>query len=274
MLLPDYHIHTLYSPDSKMEPEEAICAAIASGITNICFTEHMDLGHHMESFNRVPDFERIEKSILQLRNIYPEINIGKGIEVEYIRDTAEQTAEILSGQNFDFVLLSTHCVDGIDCYLPESKRDRDKGTAYKRYLETVFDSVMDDNLTEYYDCISHIGYIAKCNHYEDNVFPYQLFPELFDKILSEIIKRGKGIEVNTSGINRAGHVLPHPSIIRRYRELGGRIITIGSDAHKSQNVGAYIKDAIDIITKAGFQEITLFKNREPNFVNITRTEVK
>ena len=269
MVLSDYHVHTLYSPDSKMEPEEAILAAIASGVTEICFTEHMDLGHHMESFNRVPDFERIEENISQLRKKYPEINIGKGIEVGYIRDTAKQTAEVLAEQNFDYVLLSTHCVDGIDCYVPESKRDRDKITAYKRYLETLYDSVMDDNLIEHYDCISHIGYIAKCNHYEDNTFPYQLFPELFDKILSEIIKRGKGIEVNTSGIDRAGHVLPHPEIIRRYRELGGRIITIGSDSHKPENVGAHIKDAIDIIAKAGFTEITLFKNREPNFVKIS-----
>jgi len=270
MVLPDYHVHTLFSPDSKMEPEEAILAARASGVTDICFTEHMDLGHHMESFNRIPDFERIENSISQLRKKYPEINIGKGIEVGYIPDTAKQTAAVLSGQTFDFVLLSAHCVDGIDCYLPESKRDRDKVTAYERYLETVYDSVMDDNLTECYDCISHIGYIAKCNHYEDNTFPHQLFPELFDKILREIIKRGKGIEVNTSGINRAGHMLPHPSIIRRYHELGGRIITIGSDAHKPQNVGAYIKDAIDIIAEAGFQEITLFKNREPSFISIKK----
>lgn len=274
MTLPDYHIHTLYSPDSKMEAEEAIRAAIESGITEICFTEHMDLGHHMESFNRIPDFERIEKTISLLREKYSDfnINIGKGIEVGYISDTAKRTATILSDQNFDFVLLSTHCVDGIDCYLPEAKRDRDKITAYKRYLETVYDSVMDENLTKHFDCVSHIGYIAKCNHYDDNSFPYQLFPELIDKILSEIIKKGKGIEVNTSGINRAGHVLPHPSIIRRYQELGGRIITIGSDAHNSRNVGAYIKDAIDIIAKAGFKEITLFKNREPNFVNISSSK--
>lgn len=268
MILPDYHVHTIYSPDSKMEPEEAILAAISSGVSEICFTEHMDLGHHMESFNRVPDFEKMEESVSWLREKYTEINIGKGIEVGYIPETAKRTAEVLAKQDFDYILLSTHCVDGIDCYLPESKRDRDKITAYRRYLETVYDSVTDDNLSEYYDCVSHIGYIAKCNHYEDNTFPYQLFPELFDKILKEIIKRGKGIEVNTSGINRAGHVLPHPSIIRRYHELGGRIITIGSDAHKSQNVGAYISDAIAIIAKAGFQEITLFKNREPNFIRI------
>lgn len=91
ILLPDSHVYPLYSPDSKMEQAEAICAAIASGVTNGCFTEHMDLGHYMESI------------------------------------------------------------------------------IYKRYLETVYDSIMDDNLTEYYDCVRHIGYIAKCNHYNSSL---------------------------------------------------------------------------------------------------------
>lgn len=268
MILPDYHIHTSYSPDSTMDPEEAVRAAMASGVTELCFTEHMDLGHHMEMYDRAPNFAGMEETISRLREKYPEIRIGKGIEAGYIPETAEQTAEILSGQKFDYVLLSTHCVDGMDCGVPESKRGQDKLTAYKRYLETVYASVTDDRLTEHYDCVSHIGYIAKGLHYEDNTFLYQMFPELFDKILLEIIKRGKGIEINTSGIDRGGHVLPHPSIIRRYRELGGRIITIGSDAHKSQNVGEYIKDAVNIISEAGFEEITLFKNREPSFVKI------
>lgn len=252
-----------------MEPDEAIRAAIASGVTEICFTEHMDLGHHVECYNQIPNFESMDKTISQLESKYPEINIRKGIEAGYISDTAKQTAEVLAEQKFDFVLLSTHCADGLDCGLPESKRGRDKITAYKSYLETVFDSVTDERLAEHYDCVSHIGYIAKGLHYEDNAFPYQLFPELFDKILIEIIKRGKGIEVNTSGIDRGGHVLPHPSIVRRYRELGGRIITIGSDAHRHQNVGVHIKEGIEIIAKAGFKEITLFKNRKPTFVDIT-----
>lgn len=270
MILPDYHIHTSYSPDSKMDSEEAVRAAMAKGVTDICFTEHMDLGHHMEMYDRAPDFVGMEETISRLKEKYPEINIGKGIEAGYIPETAEQTAKVLKEQRFDYVLLSTHCVEGMDCGVPESKRGQDKPTAYKRYLETVYASVTDDRLTEYYDCVSHIGYIAKGLHYEDNTFPYEMFPELFDMILSEIIKRGKGIEVNTSGIDRGGHVLPHPSIIRRYRELGGRMITIGSDAHRSQNVGAYIKDAVNIIAEAGFEEITLFKNREPRVIKITR----
>ena len=92
---------------------------------------------------------------------------------------------------------------------------------------------------------------------------WQFLKQEEEELQKKIIKQKKGIEVNTSGIDRGGHVLPHPSIICRYKELGGRIITIGSDAHKSQNVGAYIKDTVEIIASAGFEEITLFKNREP-----------
>lgn len=269
MILPDYHVHTSFSPDSQMKPEEAIRAAISAGVTDICFTEHMDLGHHMEMYNCAPDFKGQEETIACLREKYPEIHIGKGIEAGYIAETVKQTAEVLAKQNFDFVLLSTHCADGFDCGVPESKRGQDKITFYTRYLETVYASVTDDRLTPYYDCVSHIGYIAKGLHYEDNTFPYEMFPELFDSILFEIIKRGKGIEVNTSGLDRGGHVLPHPSIIRRYKELGGRIITIGSDAHKSEKVGAYIKDALAIIADAGFKEFVVFEKRVPRFVKMS-----
>ena len=162
MVLPDYHIHTSYSPDSKMDRSEAVCAAIGSGVTELCFTEHMDLGHHMKMYDRVPNFAGMEETISRLREKYPEINIGKGIEVGYIPDTAEQTADVLENQKFDYVLLSTHCVAGMDCGLPESKRGQDKFTSYQKYLETVYESVTDDILTEYYDCVGHMRCFRNC----------------------------------------------------------------------------------------------------------------
>ena len=268
MRIPDYHIHTDFSPDSLMTHYEAARAAIRAGITEICFTEHMDLGHHMELFNRVPEFDRIKVSIQALRKEFPMINIRYGLEAGYMKETAEETAKVIVGQAFDYVILSIHCVDGMDCYLPEAKRGRDKATAYRRYLEILYESVTDERLTDSYDVVGHIGYIAKCKYYEDNTMPYSMFPELFDEILSVIIKKGKGIEVNTSGINRAGHVLPHPSVIRRYYELGGRIITIGSDAHTPERVGEYVPETIDIVRECGVKEIVMFKKRKPEFIII------
>ena len=268
MRIPDYHVHTHFSPDSAMQPRDAVAAAIKAGITDICFTEHMDLGHHLGNFNRLPDFESMRNSVMELREEFGEINIHYGLEAGYIKETAEETAKVLAEEQFDYVLLSTHCVDGLDCYLPESKRGRDKEYAYRRYLETVYDSVTDTRLTQYYDCVGHIGYIAKCKHYEDNTFPYEMFPELFDKILSEIIQNGKGIEVNTSGIKRAGHILPHPSILTRYYELGVRVVTIGSDAHRPEAVGSNIQKILEQLKNCGFNEIVIYNNRRYEFIRM------
>ncbi len=265
MRIPDYHIHTYFSPDSSMKPDEAVKAAVSKGITDMCFTEHMDLGHHMESFNRIPDFHGMQNEIRKLREKYPEARIGYGLEVGYIAGTVEQTIESIKDEAYDYVLLSTHCVDGLDCYLPESKQGRDKVTFYTRYLETLYESVMDVRLLDYYDCVGHIGYVAKCKHYEYNEMSYDMFPEMFDKILRAIIKNGKGIEVNTSGIKRAGHVLPHPSIIQRYYELGGRIITCGADAHTPERVGEGVEEALKIMKECGFTEITIFNHRKAKF---------
>ena len=264
----DYHVHSTFSPDSKMLREDAVKAAIAMGITDLCFTEHMDLGHNMEKFSHVPDLEGMRQTVDTLREQYPEIQIGFGIEAGYIAETAAQTAEILSTQNFDYVLLSTHCVDGMDCYMPEAKRGRSKPEAYTRYLETLYESVTDSRLQDYYDCVSHIGYIAKCMYYEDNSLPYQFAPKLFDDILIKIIKEGKGIEVNTSGVKRAGHVLPHPTIIQRYRDLGGKIITFGSDAHAKERVGEDITEAMQIARECGFREMAVFRKRQAEFTKL------
>ena len=91
---------------------------------------------------------------------------------------------------------------------------------------------------------------------------------MFDEILSLIIKKGKGIEVNTSGLDKVGHTLPHPSIIQRYRELGGKIITIGSDAHTTNRVGEHVSEAMRIVRECGFEEVAVFENQNPKFYSI------
>lgn len=247
MSLQDYHIHTNFSPDCKMEPEIAVEAAIKAEMSEICFTDHMDLGHATEEFNHVPDFEEMKRKVQELQAKYPQIQIGHGLELGYMRETVEESVEAMSGHSFDYVILSVHCVDGIDCYYPEATQGRDKQTMYRRYLETVLESVKEERLLKFYDCVGHIGYISKCRHYEENSLTYEMFPELIDEILTKIIRNGKGIEINTSGIDKVGHVLPHPSIVRRYKELGGSIINYGSDAHTPERVGKYIRETTDKI---------------------------
>ena len=261
MRIPDFHVHTTFSPDSAMAPQEALEAALESGVTDLCFTDHMDLGQPTEIFNHIPPFARMRESVHALRQDYPQINLRFGLEVGYMESHAVQTVQALEQEAFDFVILSTHCVDGVDCYPPEATRGQSKEVFYTRYLETVYDSVTDARLTDCYDCAGHIGFIAKCNHYKDNTLDYSFSPALIDAILMRIIRNEKGVEVNTSGLARAGHLLPHPTILKRYRELGGRIITIGSDAHTPQRVGADVRTALHTLRECGFTEYSLFTDR-------------
>ena len=91
MKFQDYHIHTNFSPDCKMEPEVAGDSAIKMGLSEICFTDHMDLGHATEDFNRVPDFEQMQITLQKLREKYPQIHIGHGLELGYMRESVEES---------------------------------------------------------------------------------------------------------------------------------------------------------------------------------------
>lgn len=268
MYLPDYHMHTYFSPDSKAQHLDMVQAAAQRGITNLCFTDHMDLGHPEVIFDRIPDFDGMRLAVAQTQAQMPDMRIRCGLEAGYLPEFAQKTAEVVASQQLDYVIHSVHVVDGQDCWVPGSMRGKSKETAYRMYLEAILRSVTDPNVNGCYDCIGHIGYICKCCHYEDNTLDYPMFPSLLDDILSAVIQAGKGIEVNTSGLRKNGHVLAHPSIIQRYRELGGKIITIGSDAHAPDRAGEDISVAAAQIKAAGFTEFTVFENRTPIFIPI------
>lgn len=268
MRIPDYHMHTQYSPDSRMTQQDAVEAAIRMGVTDLCYTEHMDLGHPNPAFDRVPRFAEMQAGIDALQAQYPDVKIHMGIEVGYREETAKASREALEGVSFDYMLISTHCVDGLDTYQLVSTGEQDREPMYRRYLETVYASVTDETLRDYYDCVAHIGYPAKRKLFRESSMTYDLFPALFDDILKAIIRQGKGMEINTSSWKGLGHVLPHPSLLMRYRELGGRIVTIGTDSHDKENVGTYCRESIELLKACGFREYAIYEKREPVFVEI------
>lgn len=268
MRITDFHIHTHFSPDSKTTPQQAAEAALQSGVTDLCFTDHMDLGHPTKIFDHIPPFAEMKECVRGLRQDYPQLNLRFGLEAGYMESHAEQIARAVQQERFDYVILSTHCQDGMDCFRPQEGQLASKEVFYTRYLETVYQSVCDERLTDCWDCTGHIGFVAKCNHYEDNTFDYAFSPALIDAILQRIIKAGKGIEVNTSGLTRAGHLLPHPTILSRYRELGGRIITMGSDAHTPERVGGNIPLVLQTLRECGFAEYCIFEQRNPQWISL------
>ena len=135
---------------------------------------------------------------------------------------------------FDFVIGSSHVVHGIDPYYPHYYDGRSEDEAYLEYFESILENL---HTNVDFDVYGHLDYVVRYGGYENKVIDYEEFRDILDAILAELIKKDKGIEINTSGI-RYGLPNPHPNIdiIRRFKELGGKIITIGSDAHKVEDL--------------------------------------
>jgi histidinol-phosphatase (PHP family) len=173
-----------------------------------------------------------------------------------------QCRELLSMRDFDFVIGSVHYADGYDPYNPKYWEGKTVEQAYMRYLEKELECV---KLHDDFDVLGHLTYVCKS---PSNPFhaplPYEECSEISDEIMRVLISRGKGIEVNTSGVDRIGDFLPSIDYIKRFRELGGEIVTVGSDAHTPDRVGQYTNGAIEI-AKEVFGYVCTFEKRKPIF---------
>ena len=256
----DYHTHTKISFDSKTEPADMIRAAEKVGLKEICFTDHYDsvkgktvdeVAFRIENYAAAYDTLASDK-----------VKIKRGVEMGLTDFNAAAVSEVLARRKFDFVIGSVHHINGID---PYEKRYWDNITVaegFARYLETVYECVKIHND---YDVLGHVTYVAKSpNSPTHEPLIYENYREIIDAILEEVIKHGKGIELNTSGIDRIGEPLPSRKILERYAELGGKIITLGSDAHVPENVGKHFSTAIELIRDT-VGTICTFEGRIPTF---------
>ena len=261
----DYHIHTRYSSDSTEEPENIIRHAIELGLDEICFTDHTDL-----DYPETPDYENpafvfdtmaYYKEMSELRNKYSgKIKIKIGVELGLMPYLAARNEAVASGVPFDFIIGSTHLVDGKDPYYPEFWEGYSCDDVVTLYFEKTLENIKSYNG---YDVYGHLDYITRYAPDKAYQFDYRKHSEIIDCILKEIIHTGHGIEINTSPLNKGlSQTNPCPEIVKRYRELGGEIITIGSDAHTAGNVGGHFDVARDIMLSSGFKYYTVFTDRK------------
>jgi histidinol-phosphatase (PHP family) len=177
-------------------------------------------------------------------------------------DNVEQFKKDLQRRHFDFVLGSIHFVDDLDVYFQEYWSDKTIFQAERRYLEATLECV---KIHSDFDVLAHLTYIAKTqSHPAHRPVPFAEHREIIDEILRIVASKGKGLEVNTSGIDRCGGFLPTADMVRRFKELGGEIVTIGSDAHNAARVGQYTFDVCDIYRDI-FGYVCTFEIRQPIF---------
>ena len=177
-------------------------------------------------------------------------------------DNRDTLRKDLTRRPFDFVMGSVHFVDGVDIYYESYWTDKKPEDAERRYFEYVLACVQahDD-----FDVLGHITYIGKimANPSRRPILCKE-YPEIIDEILRILVQKGKGLEVNTSGFDRCGAYLPSADYLRRFKELGGEIVTVGSDAHDPSRVGQYCRDACEMVNSI-FGYVCTFENRKPIF---------
>lgn len=261
-MLMDYHLHSTFSGDGKSSIEEICLSAKAKGFTHIAITDHHDIGN--------PPFElkdvgKYSDEMARCKALFPGLNIARGMEMDYRPHTWEKTRIIPGQYDLDFALLSLHFIDGVDPYLPEYFEHRSQREGYAHYLGRMADMI---RATEGPWVLSHLTYVAKFARFNEPALRYAEYADELDEVLRLAVAKGYGLEVNASGIKNNAGLLPGSDTLRRYRELGGEIVTVGSDAHSAEDLGRWIKEAVAAVQEAGFEYLAVFKGLKPQFIKI------
>lgn len=262
----DYHIHTSFSDDSSTPIREMIDTAVRIGLKEIAITDHYDPDVPDRDFFFELDFPGYYQAMTEAKEDYHNrIKVIKGVEIGIQHgEILEKCKLAAKAYDYDFIIGSFHCAEGFELYKPGFY----EGRPAEEYFPAFY-TYMRDCLTEYkdYDVMAHFNYIDR---YADRFPDPSVYMDLIEEILKIIVEDGKGIEINTSSYRygMGERTTPTNEILRLYKDFGGEIITIGSDAHKSKDVGHRLIDAVDIIKAAGFKYLTTFEQRKPSFIRI------
>ena len=253
----DYHMHSRVSFDAKDSGLAMALAAKERGLREICFTDHIDYTPEMDMVFDTAVYNG-EYDCLDV----PGLLIRRGMEYGLTPDNADQLKIDLNRRQFDFVLGSVHLVDGVDIYLAPYWQGKTYDEAVRLYLETTLECV---RTHEDYDVLGHLTYIAKCGaNPRHELLRYCDHKSIMDEIMTELVRHGKGMELNTSGIDRCGGSLPTLDYFQRFRDLGGKIVTVGSDAHDTARAGQYTHEMTAELKKI-FGYVCTFEDRRPIF---------
>ena len=255
----DYHMHTKFSADSDASPREHILQAITMGLEEICFTDHRDFDYPDCPFEL--DCDAYFKEMRALKEEFKDrIIIKIGVEIGLDLDYVEEINKFINAYDFDFVVGSIHVIHHTEFYDPALYFDgKTKEEAHREFFLNTLECV------KTFDCfnvLGHMDYIVRYGPYEDKRVNHELYKEIFDEIFKTLIKKDKGIEVNTSGYRDLKNCgFPNFELVKRYYELGGRIITVGTDSHTSDRVGEHVDEVIKEYEKIGFEDVSTFSKR-------------
>lgn len=267
----DSHMHTSFSTDSDAAAEEMIERAFAEGMEAVCITDHLDLDFPFYEDLGEHAFELdVDSYVLKLqtlrRKYEDKLQVRTGIELGLQPHLVDVYRKLTADYPFDFVIGSVHLVQGKDPYYRNSFGGISDEELYRAAFETTLANV---SAADCFDVLGHLDYVVRYGREQAKAYSYLKYADILDEILRVIIGKGIGLELNTAGLKYGlDFCNPHPDILRRYRELGGEIVTVGSDAHKPEHIAWEFAKAAEILKECGFRYYAEFESRDPVFRRI------
>lgn len=284
----DYHLHCEYSDDSNEPMENQIQKAITLGLDEMCFTDHVDYGikrdwddpegiiirHAIEHGKEVDlvlanvNYPKYFEALNMYQKKYASsISIKKGLEFGIQSITVDAYEKLYASyqDDLDFILFSMHQVNNLEFWT----QDFQKGKTQKEYNDEYYKEIYQTmQMFHHYSCLAHLDLMARYD--ENGIYPFENEKDIIAEILKYVIRDGKGIEINTSSWKYGlKDTQPSRAILKLYKDLGGKIITVGSDAHETKYLASHIKDAYAILkNEIGINEICTFDHMQPIFHKI------
>ena len=256
--------------------ENQIKAAISKGIRTLCFTEHMDYDYPSDPAKEKdgrPEFfldtDDYRKGFEKLRELYADkIELLFGVELGLQPYIVDWNTNYVNQYDFDFIIGSAHTIDHMDPYYPSFYEGRAEREAYSRYFLQACENIMkfDD-----FDAFGHLDYVVRYGPNKNKEYSYREYSDLIDPILKILVDKGIALEINTGGYRKGlGGPNPGADVVKRYRELGGELVTIGSDAHTAVTLAADFQAAEQLLLQCGFKYHAVYRARRPELCPLGR----
>ncbi|HOD17118.1 MAG TPA: histidinol-phosphatase HisJ family protein [Candidatus Cloacimonadota bacterium] len=246
----DFHLHADFSPDSSIKLAELVPRAAELGYSELAITEHLDLMPQEIAVSGLPSLQKYQKMVAEIQALYPHLKLHCGIEVGDFTEVRSQAIPLLNEFHFRPVLGSIHIIlQNLNVAIPLKKKLRP--TEIKAYYETNLRMVETCPI----DILAHLGVYKR--YYSEK--PVEMHCQsLISRIFEVMIYRGIALEINYSGLRRPyKSLLPEPEYLALYKKLGGKLVTIGSDAHKLQFFDDFYHIAYQAVTEFGFEILSL-----------------
>ena len=270
MVLFDNHNHSQFSFDGGRTSVEASArAAVAAGLGGLCFSDHCDhdVPPMKASFeNVVPEYFDVAEQQAEISRVQSligdKIRIFKGIEIGMYEECHEQIRKVLDENTFDQVLASVHYIEQTDPYYGGYYEGKDWKEAYGGYLETIYREM---TWLRDFDIMGHYDYIVRYASYPVTSIRYRDFSDIFDEMFTYLTQEGKALEINTKSYQDYKGRTPQLDLdlLRRYKEMGGELISLGSDSHDPERPGDKFGHYAELLKSLGFRWTAHYENRKP-----------